>query len=235
VGRGLENAPQEGQSAGYVIGETVAERLIAYREQLPQRRFQQLAELDQVPGVGADKLRDLIYSFSQPADQAFVKDMFGEVLLSNFELKADTVHISDERHFLETVDQPARFTELVGLRVQALCEQRFDQPRACALAVKLLQHAHLEAYASGNVGAYALALWFFRFDEDNWFSFEKVHAACNRYLNHLRYQGDRLELRFFKGFDNRDILARSITVPDLPVVVNYAEQKITLWSGQLND
>jgi hypothetical protein len=235
LGRKLQAAPAAPGSNGYVIGETVAERIIEYRNQLPRRRFQRLSELDQVPGVGPDKLRDLLHTFGQPADQAFLQDMYDGILRENFELKADTIHIGDERHFLATVDQSDRFTELVGLRVQTLCEKRFDQPRACSLAVQLLKHAYQERFASGTVGAYALALWFFRFDEDNWFSFERVHAACDRYLNGYRYQQDRLEFRLFKGFDNRDVLARSITVKDLPVVVNYAEQKITIWSGQLND
>ncbi len=231
----LKDAPDDGSSSGYTIGETVAQRLLAYRDQLPRRRYQRLTELDQVPGMGPDKLKDLIYTFGQPADQTFLQDMYDGIIFSNFELKADTIHISDERHFLETVDQPARFIELVGLRVQSLCEARFDQPRACRLALKLLQYAYQERFVSGSIGAYAFALWFFRFDEDNWFSFERVHAACDRYLNRYRYVNDRLELRLFKGFDNAGILAGGITVLDLPVVVNYAEQKITLWSGQLND
>lgn len=235
LGRFLKDAPNAASSSGYTIGETVAQRIIAHRDQLPRRRFQQLAELDQVPGMGSDKLKDLVHTFGQPADQAFLQDMYDGIIFSNFELKADTIHINDERHFLETVDQPARFIELVGLRVQSLCEERFDQPRACQLAVKLLQHAYQERFPSGNMGAYAFALWFYRFDEDNWFSFERVHAACDRYLNGYRYQQDRMELRLLKGFDNRDILAGGITVSDLPVVVNYAEQKVTLWSGQLND
>lgn len=234
--RRLQDAPDHiGQTDGYVIGLTVAQRIIEQRQRLPRQRYEHLDQLLAVPGLGEDKLRDLLHTFGQPADQAFLQDLYGGVLYQNFEVKADTIHIGDEKLFLTTVDQSARFVELVGMRVQALCERRFEQPRACALAVRLLQHCYQERFPSGHVGAYALALWFFGFDEDNWFSFERMHAACDRYLNSYRYVNDRLELRLFKGFENAGILAGGITVPDLPVVVNYAEQKITLWSGQLND
>lgn len=48
---------------GYDIGEVVAKNLLAKRDSLPEKRFKELKELDQVRGFGPDKLADLIYTF----------------------------------------------------------------------------------------------------------------------------------------------------------------------------
>lgn len=231
----IKDAPGVNASSGYTIGTVGAQRIIEHRSSLPNRRYTQFSQLLDVPGIGADKVQDLAYTFGQPADQAFLEDLYDGILFSNFDVKIDPTSIPDERHFLDIVDQPSAFLELVKTQVQELSIRRFDHPTAARLAAKLLETSYVESFQSGNIGAYALALWFFRFDEDNWFSFERIHAACNRYLNSYRYQNDRMELRLFKGFDPGGVLTQAIAPLDLPVVVNYAEQKVSILIGQLID
>jgi hypothetical protein len=62
-----------------------------------------------------------------------------------------------------------------------------------------------------------------------------VRKETEKYLTYHESQGNRLELRFFKGFDQNGLLAEAITVEDLPVVVNYAERRITIWGAGLRD
>ena len=43
-----------------------------------------------------------------------------------------------------------------------------------------------------------------------------------------------MELRLFKGFDNR-VFTNLICPPDLPVLVNYPEETISIWVSGLAD
>ena len=43
------------------------------------------------------------------------------------------------------------------------------------------------------------------------------------------------EFFLFKGFDEAGVLANAVSHADLPVVVNYGEQAVTIWTSQLLD
>lgn len=49
----------------YGIGETVAKRIIETRDALPGKRFTSMQQIDDVFGVGQDKMRDILYSFPE--------------------------------------------------------------------------------------------------------------------------------------------------------------------------
>lgn len=224
-----------GEKAEYGIGETVAERIIERKQSLPYRRYQHIDELDNLKGLGEEKIKDLIQIFQTPAAEAFKRRLYHQqVLLDNWDLHYDSTYFHDKEHFDTIVQDPQRFTSLVASRVKQICIQTGKEELVGDLAAKLLTQSYLESLPNGDLGSYALALWFYHFDQDNWFSYERMQAQTERYLNNYSYQ-DRMELRLYKGFPNRDVLSQSVTTVDLPVVVNYGEQKITLWRATLND
>ncbi|GAB4417745.1 MAG: hypothetical protein OHK0039_28470 [Bacteroidia bacterium] len=223
------------RSRGYGIGETVSQRIIDRRQTLPGRRYTSLSQLDGIAGLGEDKLGDLFQAFRLPAAEAFAQRMRKAVLPGNFTLSYDAIQIPDEKTFHLIVQTPSRFTQMVGKRLQSLSYEYSSNERLSRVAVKLLESAYLETFDSAHIGAYAFALWFYRFDADNWFGFEQVRSEIEPFLDAYEGHGDRLELRLYKGFDYSGLLAGAITSIDLPVVVNYAEQEISIWWGQLND
>ena len=67
----FQNNPNSSEQ-GYAIGETVAVRILEKRNTLlPFQQFRQLSELEDISGLGKDKIMDLIYTFSVPADEVF--------------------------------------------------------------------------------------------------------------------------------------------------------------------
>lgn len=230
----LEDDPNSGSEKGYTIGEAVAQRIIDKRNSLPSRRFISITQLSDIAGFGEDKLADLIHTFSIPSAEAFKKSMYNGVIYENFELKYHSVYFENRQEFLDLVNGHAQFTDWVADQVGQLCATRFANQHAGRLAGRALRCCYMEIFESGHVGSFALALWFYRFDQDNWFGFEQVRKKIESYLDALPNHQDRHELRLFKGFDSGQVLTQG-SPKDLPVVVNYSEQCITIWSGQLND
>ncbi|NJO03197.1 MAG: helix-hairpin-helix domain-containing protein [Bacteroidia bacterium] len=219
----------------YWIGDTVAQRLLEYRSQLESQRFEDPSQLGAIPGLGQDKLDELIQMISQPADAAFADAMRQQVLHANFELWFYPVQFNSEEQFLTTAQNPSLFTELIAQEVTRISLEKSGNELISYLVGDLVKRSYLEIIGHDSAAPYAFALWFYKFDADNWFSFNQVLEQTDRYLSGFGYESDRRELRFFKGFSSRGVLASAVSVEDLPVVVNYEEMSITLWIGQLND
>ena len=52
------------QKNDYRIGEIVAQRILDRENALPNQKFHRINDLDNIDGLGQDKLNDLVYSFS---------------------------------------------------------------------------------------------------------------------------------------------------------------------------
>ncbi|WP_340105900.1 baseplate J/gp47 family protein [Rhodohalobacter sp. 8-1] len=64
-----------GSRPGYDIGKKTADEILKYRKdesKLPSGQFESLEEVRTVPGVGEDKINDLIYTFRNPVNQTTV-------------------------------------------------------------------------------------------------------------------------------------------------------------------
>ena len=143
--------------------------------------------------------------------KTFLENMCSSILPDCFELKADSYRFTEEKKFADAVDDTNNFAEFVAGKWNHECLD-----------------SYCDSFYSGFLGSFALALWFMEFDEDNWFSFKDVHRETERYLNSVSSVQERRELRLFKGsFEPMKL--------DLPVVVDYAEMSITVWTGSLND
>lgn len=175
-----------------------------------------------------DDYENLVLSVDSKA-QAFLKAMYSNnVIFSNFVLKVYSYHFKDDLNFIEKVDNSVYFRKMISNHIRNICIDRFSDQEKCENRSKEVYDLYIENFSSGLLGSYAFALWFMHFDEDNWFSFDAVHEQTRQYL-------DSTELRLFKGFDNDGMLTTSITVLDLPVVINYEEKTVSIWTGELND
>ena len=232
----LTDDPEAGSAKGYIIGERVARRIIEHRLQLPRRRFTALKELTKVKGLGEDKIHDLAFSFSTPAADAFRQRLYDQqILLDNWTVCNHTTHFGTDTAFREVADNPQAFADWTAREVARISRERFGNAEAAALAGELVRKCQIDVHPNAHFGAIALAFWFYRFDADNWFSFDRMRTATEHYLSTFRRWDQRLELRLLKDFPNGGALATGITVRDLPVVVNYGERAITVWTAELFD
>ena len=139
--------------------------------------------------------------------EVFIKEMREHILGQNFTLQGYS-YSPQHDDFDKIVNRQLAFRNFINDRLLDLSASE------CALCAT----TYIDTYQSGLVGAYALALWFFRFDEDNWFQYDNVLEKTKGYLNSATKWDDRLELRLFKGFSLKGILTEAISGPDLPVV-----------------
>ena len=143
--------------------------------------------------------------------EKFMESMRESVLPGCFDLKGSSICFEDEDEFLSTVDDIQSFLTFIQREWGIPCEGCYS-----------------DAFHSGFLGSYAFALWFMEFDHDNWFTFDSVQNETKKYLNSYSSVSDRRELRLIKG----SFLPMKL---DLPVVVNYEERSVTVWTGELRD
>ncbi|MEM0997391.1 MAG: hypothetical protein AAGN35_09945 [Bacteroidota bacterium] len=230
----LKDDPGTG-TGKYAIGEVVARRILDRRNLLMGRRFVAIAQLNGIQGLGEDKFHDLVYTFRLPAADAFKESLFANVLADNWTVESHTINFASGDDFLAVVESDRIFRRWLIEEVGALSQMRMFHPFAIGEACERLHRSAMTAYPSGHLGAYALALWFYSFDQDNWFSFDEMLHETTLYLNFMPFMDERTELRMFHGFDNDGFLTEGLTISDLPVVVNYAETSVTVWSARLED
>lgn len=234
VGKVLDDPNTGGKMT---IGETVAARLLEKRKSTPFDRFQDIQELEDVAGLGEDKVRDLIFTLGVRAADAFRKAMFDRVILDNWSLEHYTTVFETEEDFYITANIKSNLVTFVADEVEKIALKNLGNDSAAYLAKLLIQKSYPEQYDVAHFGSYAFALWWYRFDYDNWFTFERVRMEIEQYLNYYAYLNAAYEqqLVFFKGFSNSPALVRAISVPDLPVVINPVERAITIWTAELRD
>lgn len=228
----LRDDPTSGSQNGYIIGQKVAQNIIDFRRQLPFPRYQSAEQLLQIKGLGKDKLNDLLHSFSTPADTAFRQMLFGEVLQDNWDLLPQSIEYQSDTAFDTSVSSRDHFRRVVA----TLCSKtQFVNNEAARRQFEISIHnAHLETFSESHLGAFQFAFWWYLFDQDNWFSYEMIKDVCERYLNYhgSGYSNMQFRLLHLNGYDSITDFRRQLIIP---VVVNFAERKITVWDARLND
>lgn len=234
----VKDDPSTG-TEGYGIGKVVAERIIEQRDQLPARRFRDITQLNGIKGFEQDKFNDLAHSVGVTAAEAFVNRLFDtEILLSNWSVQHHTTHFNDEMTFYQIVENEGSFIGWVADTIQEIAVQRHSNHLVAELSAEAVYSSYLDSFETGHYGSFAWAFWFYRFDADNWFTYEVIRQAIDDYFNYYGYYSgsdNRIEFHLFKGFLNDGLLTEGITVRDLPVTVNFAEQSISIWSAELFD
>lgn len=233
--KGVKDDPGDNETA--VFTTKVAKRILEVRNSLPSFRFDSIEQIDAIPGVGPDKIEDLAYTFGRPASEAFESNLFDKSLLhENWTvIRYEYVSETDEAH-RTLVDNPTAFRNAVHLlAVRAAMEtQGYGSEEAGQVTSSVLTD-YMDTYTNSHPeAALAFALWFFRVDADNWFSFDRMLTETTWYFDYHSDPYSPMELRLFKGFNNNAFL-HLITPKDLAITVNDAERVITLWVVGLAD
>ena len=227
----LRDDPNSGAEQGYLIGQKVARHIIDHRATLPRRRYQTEADILAVPGLGRDKLNDLLYSFSTPADDHFVNALFDGILYDNWALRPSICSYDSPEALRQVADGLDRFRLAVGELVAQAHDWSGGEREA---GMRVLRQAYVASYPEAHLGSFPFAFWWYQFDQDNWFSFETMRATCERYLSYHGFGAGGMQFRLVQLYNDTpaNLVGRREM---LPVVVNYAEAKITYWTAELND
>lgn len=233
----IQDDPSDGP--GTAMGRTLAARILRERNQLPRRRFADLAEIDAIRGVGPGTIKDLVYSLGRSADQTFKQSMYdsGTIYAENWPLEYFRYTFDDQSEFSALAQDNARLRTFVRDKVAEVCGEKNVPNAQRDEMLADVDNAYIDDYSnSTQVAAFALALWFYEFDADNWFSWEGIQAQTESYFNHNASAYPWfMDLHMFRGFVNRGIVPSGICPPDLPVVANWAEQSISFWISALYD
>ena len=231
VGKVLDN-PNDGNAGGHTIGETVAQRIIDHRKTLIPIFFLEFSQLNGIEGFGQDKLNDLAYTFRKPTAEVFVEYMFENVIGENWILEHYSREYEDREEFRTVYRDPELRKQAVGEMLNEVAAQKFDKSPLSKLASGLLNNTYQDYYDVEDFARFAWALWFYRFASDNAFTFDRIREAIEIYLGEY-WLNDYTALVLFKGFRGEGVWRSSVA--DLPVTINTAEQKITIWRAQLFD
>jgi len=233
----IKDDPSDGP--GNTLGKTVAARILREKTKLPKRRFTDLEQIDNIKGVGPGLIKDLVFSLGISADEAFQNSMYnsGTIYRENWPLEYFRLTIDDKEEFEQIANSQDLLRKIILRRVEIAAVENGVGREKVEEMQDALRTAFIDSYHNSTPAAgYALALWFYEFDADNWFSWEGIQEQTLGYFNH---NGDVypwfMELHFFKGFRNRGIIPSGISPEGLPVVVNHAEQSITFWISELYD
>lgn len=229
----LDNPNVGDEKRGYGIGETVAQRILDQKQKLRPRFFREISQLNGIEGFGQDKLMDLAYSFRLTAAEQFVKNLFDGVIMNNWEVEHQRRVIKDPKVFREITQNPELLRMEVASLLNEVAAKKFGASPLAELAGHMLYDTYLDLYEQEDIGRYAWAIWWYRFDADNWFSFDRIMAVIHSYLGEYWNPDDGIQLALFKGFKGGRIWSSNAT--DLPVTIAPAEQSITIWRVQLND
>lgn len=232
----IQDNPADGE--GNTLGPTLAARILEVKNGLPSRRFSDLAEIDAIQGVGKGTMQDLVYSFGQTADATFKKALYESgTLPENWPIEYCRYIIEDSDSFEQTAGDPYMLRIFVLNRVLEVAQKMTVAEPAQEQMLEEIATAYIDTYSNSTpAAAYALALWFYQFDADNWFSWEQIQAQTIAYFEYnMQTHPWRMDLHLLKGFVNRGIINPGTSAKDLPVVVNWAEQSISFWVSALYD
>ncbi len=226
-----------GDSETIIFTTKVAKRILEVRNSLPNAQFQSLEQIDAIPGVGPDKIEDLTYTFGRPASEAFESNLFEKGLLyENWTVVRYEFASETDEAYRAIVDNPAAFRNTVHqLATRASMETQGHASEEAERITGSILTDYIDTYTNSTPeAALAFALWFYRVDADNWFSFNRMLAETTLFFDYHSDAYSPIELRLFKGFDN-NVLINLVNPKDLAITVNDAERVITLWVVGLAD
>ncbi len=233
----IQDDPSNGP--GNTMGQTLAARILRERNNLPWQRFTTFQQLDDIRGVGTGTIQDLVYSFGTTADEAFKQAMYstGTIYPVNWPLEYFRYEIADQAAFNALATNEQNLRTFIVDKVSTESQNNNVQAASIAAMTGEVTSAYIDSFSNSTPEAgYAFALWFYRFDADNWFSWERIQERTLAYFDY--HQGGatwQMDFYLFKGFVNRGIVPPGISAKDLPVTVNWAEQTVSFWISALYD
>lgn len=212
----------------YGIGPVVAQRILDRKSSLVPPFFTDISQLEDIEGLGPDKAEDLVRYMEMNRADVFVRMMRKYVLPENFELHHRILTLEAAAPYL---DDEESYRNWLAREVLALSDREPSDDEALKVDQQIAG-AFVDHYDDAHIAGYAMALWFYRFAQDNWASFEQFREQAE---NYLAFAGEFNTLQLYKGFENRLIMHRGVTVTDLMVVQNATEQTINIFTAQLMD
>ena len=220
--------------ASYSIGLQGAENLLEARAGLPARQFNNLDEVLAVKAIGEDKILDIVDFLWFPTEELFRQELFREVLGENWVVDYWR-YTFDPEEFNRLEQTPSLLQDFVARSINDIARQRSDNFVIGSLAGALLHKTFTDRVES-LTALTQFASWWFRFDEDNWFSFDRISEIIDPFLNYYNRQpATYIDPVFYRGFQNSGTVADGISPDDLVVTLNPAEQAITIWGISLFD
>lgn len=233
----IKDDPSDGK--GNTIGPVLAARILREKNTLPKRRFSDFEQLDSIRGVGEGTIKDLVHSFGHSADEVFKREMYrtNTIYKENWPLEYFRFPIEDKHEFNALANDSESLRSFVIEKLNQVSEPRKVSNENRDLMTQEISNAYVDRYTnSTGEAAYAFALWFYRFDADNWFSWERIVERTTGYFDHNASNYPwMMDFYLFKGFENRGIIDSGISSKDLPVNVNWSEQTVSFWISELYD
>ena len=220
--------------SSYSIGPEGAQNILDARAALPAGRFNSLDEVLAVEAIGEDKVLDIVDFLWFPTEELFRQALFREVLGGNWAVDYWRYTLEPEEY--DRLEQtPSLLHDFVGRKVYDIARQRSDNYSIGSLARALL-HKTFSDRVESLTALTQFASWWFRFDEDNWFSFDRISEVIDPFLNYYNRQPfTYIDPVFYRGFQNGGTVADGISPDDLVVTLNPAERAITVWGISLFD
>ena len=220
----------------YWIGDTVAQRILDHKKSLPRRRFESLSQLNGIQGFGQDKLDDLADLVQKSSATSFKERLSTEVLPSNFPVDFAQIKFRDEEEFNQVAENMSNIQSAISKKLEEILLENSNDYRLSKLGANYIEKSYADRILPEYLAPYELATWFYAFDADNWFSYDRVLQVCGEYLDGQSFNTAHRELVIFRGFPTGLVIAPGGITPDnLPVVLDYEELHITIWWAQLFD
>lgn len=239
----IQDDPSDGP--GNTIGHTLAARILRARDEQDFNRFANLEQLDAIQGFGEGTWKDLVYTFGRTAAEAFRDNLYANSIIyeANWPVWIFDFPIESKDEFRRITDDETTYREFIGDKLTEITQEVETEESLAATAIGDINQAYLERFDDPTMSALTFAIWFYRLDPGNWFSFDRMNEQTSAYFEYYyprysfqerRYDWN-MELLAFKGIPGTIIKPAGIAAPDLMTVINHPEQSITIWMSTLYD
>lgn len=219
-----------------VLDPTLGIRLLKARQNQPGKRFESLDTLREAEGFGVEEMELLSEAVQQSSAEALRQRLYNnQVLYDNFDLRYLAIDLGpDPIEHLNTLELERALRNIISRSIPQLADSDALSADLRTAAIQVRRN-YFEPFDSAHLASYGMALWFYHFDEDNWFSFENIRKEIEWMFNTYFQFQNTPPLFLIKGFEQKLLGTDGITVIDLPVTLNIREQKLYVWRGQLFD
>lgn len=241
----IEDDPSDGP--GNTIGPKLASRILNTRSEQPFRQFENLEQLDAIQGFGEGTWKDLVYTFGRTAAEAFRNNLYANNLIFEenwpvhfFEFPLESEEALDEL----TINEEA-YRAFLSEKLASIAEEETVSEQLAESAIQGVKTAYLERFEDPTLSALTFAIWFYRLDPGNWFSFDRMFDETFAYFEYYtpKYDFQRqnfgtntlLEMIAFKDVPGTILQPAGIAANDMITVANYPERKVTIWMSSLFD
>ena len=239
----IEDDPSDGP--GRTIGPNLASRILRTRSDQAFNRFDTLEQLDAIEGFGEGTWKDLVYTFGRTAAKAFRDSVYRNELIfeENWPIWMFEFPIEDPEEFDELSGLESTFRSFVSQKLSEISQNEEVIESLAQSAIEGVLQAPMDRFEDQTLAAHTFAIWFYRLDPGNWFSYDRMLEQTAAYFSYytpkyafqeVRYDGI-LELINFKGVPGTILDPAGTAAPDLITVLNYPEQKVTIWMSTLFD